>query len=240
MDTNPLADMLGDMAGGHKGQFDEYMNHLSALANGALASYKERITQCHFADPLDRLYVTRLIECGEYQMLSEAGMRAIILRHARGRLRNLTRALRHWDDLSDDEATLVPLTKSGVRAEIDGLEKRIARLQEAEEKALANGSKWDATPLLEFLGRPEEERRNMSCTHHLPPELRVAETFMISNIDPRAPWFGHMQAIAAQALTGAALGIGKNISLADYAAMQDVGGGRRGNRRFRRQGAMGE
>lgn len=231
-EVNPIAEILSGMGQRQGGQFDAYMDHLTMLAGGAVSSLKQGLSQCRFKTDDDLQYAMGLIECGEYQMLSEAGMRSLHIRSGRNRLTELTRALRRWGNLSDEERGNMPGTKSALLAEINEIEKRIGRLQEDEERDLSNGSKWDAAPLIEWLMRVEKERRGISCSHLLPPMLRTAETFMAAHVSGDAPWFAHMQAIAAQQLSGAALGLGRSVTLDDYAAISNLSNAPR--RRMRR------
>lgn len=229
--------IMGNEDGGPGGEYTEYISHLRALAAGAVSDIKERVSQCVFKDERDRLYVLRLIDGGEFQMLSEAGMRKGIIRELRERRMLLLKALPRWRDLTDEELSELPSTRQAARQELDKVETRLGELQERESGAIRDGSKYDSLKLIEFLSLSEERRRGQSYSHLLPPELRRAETVMAGYVNQGAAWFVHNQSIGAQMLTGAAMG--RQIGYEDYAMMQGGSKGRRATERFRRRDPRG-
>ena len=232
-----VAGLMGNAEGGPGGEYTEYISHLRALAAGAVSDIKERVSQCLFKDERDRLYVLRLIDGGEFQLLSEAGMRKGIIREMMERRMALIRALRQWDNLGEDEMSELPSTRLAARQELEKVENRLGELQAAEARAVRDGVKYDSLKLIEFLEQPEEARRGRSYSHLLPPELRRAETVMAGYVNQGAAWFVHNQSIGAQMLTGAAMG--RQIGYEDYAMMASGSRGRRTREMFRRRDPRG-
>ena len=228
--SDPLMDAITG-ADKDSGEYTEYIGHLRGLAAGAVTNIKMMMSQCEFKDPKDRMYVTNLLDGGEYQLCSEAAMREYRIDEAQGdceklmgEIRQLTQGIRR-NRKSARAAGDMRLRAQKLQA-LNDVERRLNRLLHDRRRDLEDGVFYSAKPFIEFLQKPEEERRGQSFSHLMPPELQRAETVMAGYISAGAAWFVHNQSIAAQMLTGAALG--RNIGFGDLASMAQVRPGRLG------------
>ena len=223
--SDPMSRLMEGLTN-RPGDYDAMVDHYGALASGATKDLKELITACVFPSEEDRIYVLRLIEIGEYQLNSESARRRLYMRDARRRCDRLKQAAREWDDLTSDELTELPPSIEHAYIEIENLERLLVRWQRAENEAMRNGSKYDASPLFEFLDRPETQRRNMSFTRLLPPELQQAESLLQFYVSGESPRFIHLQSMGARMLPAAAM---KGMDVDQYSKL--VSASRGGYRR---------
>ena len=222
---DPFERLVGSLAN-RPGDYDAMVEHLGALASGATKDLKELITACTFPSEEDRIYVQRLIEIGEYQLNSEAARRRMYMRDARIRCDRLREALREWDDLSREELADLPPSVEHANIEIENLERLLVRWQRAENEAMRNGSKYDATPLFEFLERSEKDRRGMSYTRWLPPELQQAESLLQFYVSVESARYIHQESMGAKMLPASAM---KGMDVDQYSKL--VSASRGGYRR---------
>lgn len=191
----------GNLGGG---EFDQYIAYLGSLAGGAEADLLENLHKCKFDNEEDKIYVSRLIEIGMYQLHSESAMRELHIDYVATRIDERKTEMRLGDGYNYDQ----------LEQELADLEKQLVRLKIADANAIRLGCKYSAKPLFEFMAQPEDQRRGRSYTALLPPELQKALIEINLRVDIGAAWFVHKESLAAQQLPGSAMG---KATLSDYA-----------------------
>lgn len=186
------------------GDYDSFINHLMALASGAEVDLVENLQKCSWESEEDKIYVSRLVEAGMYQLTSEAALRDLIIENLESRIDVLRSAMRGGESRNYEQ----------MEQELNDVEKQLVRLKIADANAVRLGVKYSAKPLLEFMALPEDQRRGRSYTALLPPELQKAHIEINLRIDINAAWFIHRESMAAQQLPGSAMG---KATLNDYA-----------------------